>query len=87
MYIPPDGAFNKPGDDAPELLMRALNGNYGQTSEDGTAYTCYWDQYYWLVFVKRDIQEPEIQVFYEKNFKPIKFDELKKLIEDTLKPK
>lgn len=87
MYIPRHGAFNKPGDDAPELLMRALNRNYGKTSDDGTVYTSYWDQYYWLVFVKRDIEEPQLQVFYEKDFTPIRFDELKKFIEETLKAK
>lgn len=33
------------------------------------------------------IDQLEIQVFYEKDFTPIKFEELKKFIEDSLKSK
>lgn len=88
MYIPRDGAFNSSAADAPEKLMRILNSNYGKPSDDGqTIYPEYWLDYYWLVFEKRDIDEPQIEVFYEKDFTPIKFEDLKQFIEDTLKAK
>lgn len=88
MYIPRDGAFEHYGRDVPDRLMRILNGNYGEPSEDHeTIYPEYWQDYYWFVFIKRDIEEPELEVFYEKDFTPIKFEELKQFIEDTLKAK
>lgn len=88
MYIPHGGAFYRSGLEAPETLMRVLNGKYGEASDaDGILAPDYWLDYYWFVFYKRDIDEPQLQVFYEKDFTPIKFDELKKFIEDTLKAK
>lgn len=47
--------------------------------------TDYWKDYYWLAFYKDEIDAPELQVFYEKDFTPIKFEELKQFIEDSLK--
>lgn len=88
MYIPTDGAFYVRGDDAQAQLMRILNCNYGQPLEDpDLSIPDYWKDYYWFVFTKRGIEEPELQVFYEKDFTPIKFEELKKFIEDSLKAK
>ena len=44
----------------------------------------YWKDYYWFCFYKEDITEPELKVFYEKDFTPIQFEGLKKLIEDSI---
>jgi hypothetical protein len=88
MYIPPDSFFHSSGEDSRTILMRQLNGNYGQPlQEAGITYPDYWKDYYWLVFTKDDIDEPELQVFYDKDFTPINFEELKKFIEDSLKTK
>jgi hypothetical protein len=89
MYIPRDGYFGKgmSGEEPVAMLMRSLNGNFGEDqSKNPVSYPLYWTDYYWLVFPKDEITEPELQVFYEKDFTPIKFEELKKFIEDSLKP-
>jgi hypothetical protein len=87
MYIPREGYFSDQHgwDETWYELTRILNGNFGeQSSKDKRTYPLYWTDYYWLVFPKEDIPEPELQVFYEKDFTPIKFEELKKFIEDAL---
>lgn len=87
LYIPPEGAFHARGEEGRTILMRELNGNYGRPVDgtDKLTFPQFWTDYYWLVFEKHDIDQPELQVFYEKDFTPIKFEELKKFIEDTLK--
>lgn len=91
MYIPEIRTWMERGqemtaDSAADILTRVLNGNFDQpTEEAGIVYPDYWKDYYWLVFPKRDIDEPQLQVFYEKDFTPIKFEELRKFIEETLK--
>lgn len=89
MYIPEHGYFTTPNMNASEAaikLTRTLNGGFGQPMEDpGITYPDYWKDYYWLVFPKCDIDEPQLQVFYDKDFTPIKFEELKKFIEDALR--
>ncbi len=92
MYIPREGYFGHrmANDEAASVLMRNLNGNFGEEIKDGgNVYHMpdYWTDYYWLVFPKEDITEPELQVFYEKDFTPVKFEELKHFIEEALKPK
>jgi hypothetical protein len=91
MYIPENGYFASLGrtDDLNGIvqeLTRLLNGNFGQPVETQgrITYPDYWKDYYWLVFPRRDIDEPQLDVFYEKDFTPIKFEELKKFIEDAL---
>lgn len=92
MYIPENGYFDTNGvtdmNTIVHSLMSQLNGNYGRSIVDGDTKIIapdYWKDYYWFVYPKRDIDEPQLQVFYEKDFTPIKFEELKKFIEDTLK--
>lgn len=73
----------------PDILMRLLNGNFGDVQTDDEKYklTDYWTDYYWLCFYSWEIEVPELKVFYEKDFTPIKFEELKQFIEDSLKNK
>lgn len=40
--------------------------------------------YHWFVFYKSGITEPEFRVFYEKDFDEIKFEELKKLVLESV---
>ena len=90
MYIPESHPWMDRGrevgaDSAANSIMRALNGNFGQPADEaGIVYPDFWKDYYWLVFPKQNIDEPQLQVFYEKDFTQIKFDELKKFIEDAL---
>jgi len=61
---------------------RFLNGE----QNDGGRYQ--WDghftDYYWFCFYKNDITEPEFKVFHEKDFTPIKYEELKQLVLDSI---
>lgn len=43
-----------------------------------------YSDYHWFCFYKYDIQEPQIQVFHEKDFTEIQYQELKKIIQDSL---
>lgn len=85
LYIPRDGYFSSyhSHEEPSAELMRIFNANFGEESSNRT-FPAYWLDYYWLVFPKDEITEPELQVFFEKDFTPIKFEELKKIIEDTL---
>lgn len=70
----------------PGELMAILNGNFG--GDDNLVkikVTKYWMDYYWFCFYKDEIDEPEFQVFYQKDQQPISNDELKKLIQDATK--
>lgn len=40
--------------------------------------------YYWFVLLNSSIKEIEFKVFYEKDFTPIQYAELKKIIEDAI---
>ena len=86
MYLPENDAYSAQCD--ADKIMRVVNGNFGEPPGDKDIIAPeYWLDYYWFVFPKRDIEVPELQVFYEKDFTPINFEELKKFIEDTLKAK
>lgn len=83
MYLPPHFVDN--GWEAGRV-MNILNGT--QTVENETNNlqpNDFWNQYYWFVFYKDEIDAPELQVFYEKDFTPIKFEELKAFISDSIK--
>lgn len=70
----------------PGGLMAILNGNFGGNDNLGKIkVTKYWMDYYWFCFYKDEIDEPEFQVFYQKDQQPISNDELKKLIQDATK--
>lgn len=91
MYIPRFDYFGprQDGKEPASILMRTLNGNYGEDIKEGeSVYQMpdFWMDYYWLVFPKDQIDAPMLEVFYEKDFTPISFEELKKFIEDSLKP-
>lgn len=64
--------------------MRFLNGDRDQ--EDKYKYRGFenFNDYHWFCFYKQGINEPELKVFYEKDFTEIQFEELKKLITDSI---
>ena len=82
IYLPENFTIGAGGmRNAPMELMEALNGNYGwQVPSNKTKYNDYWKDYYWFCFSKSDIDAPEFKVFYEKDFTPIQFEELKQMI-------
>lgn len=81
LYIPNSYTmYNSGRKNDPSELMRILNGVDDNTSKP----TLYWQDYYWFCFHKEGITEPEIQCFYEKDFTAVKFEELKKFIENHL---
>lgn len=40
--------------------------------------------YYFLSFIGQGNEEAEFQVFYEKDFNEVKYEELKKIIKDSI---
>jgi hypothetical protein len=64
----------------PSDLMNILNG-WG----DGYEVDKKLDEYIWFSFWKPDITTPEFKVFYSKDFTEIQYQELKQLVEDSLK--
>lgn len=58
--------------------MRFLNGE----QDDGSnwKHSEYFTEYYWFCFYKDGINEPEFQVFHEKDFTEIQYTELKELV-------
>ena len=44
-------------------------------------------EYYWFVLIDYNAERIELKVFYEKDFTEITYDELKKIIEDSIKQK
>lgn len=42
--------------------------------------------YYWFFFPHHELHTPEIKVFHIKDFTPIQYEELKKMIEEKIKP-
>lgn len=84
MYLP-----NHYGDSGwkAETVMTLLNGGYGDLFHPDYTVTDYWTQYYWLCFYNHEIKVPELKVFYDKDFTPINFQELKVFIEEKLKNK
>lgn len=80
IYLPLDfvlGGNNKYN--APLEMMKALNGNFGD-SDNNVKYTDYWKDYYWFSFYKNEITEPEFKVFYVKDFTEIEMNELKGIV-------
>ena len=64
--------------------MRYLNGEHSDGAPTWGERKDYWDEYYWFCFYKYDIDEPQLQVFYEKDFTEIQYEELKQLITDAI---
>ena len=46
-----------------------------------------YSDYHWFCFYKDNITQPELQVFYEKDFTPIQYEELKQIIQESLPKK
>lgn len=63
-----------------DKVMSILNG-----WDDNESAGDYWKEYYWFCFPKRNICEPEFQVFHEKDFTDIQFEELKKMVTEAIK--
>lgn len=43
-----------------------------------------YPDYYWFIFPDPKVQIPQFQVFYEKDFTEIQYEELKQLITDAI---
>lgn len=78
IYLPEDFSIDGRSD-AAMTLMKALNNNWGEPDRHIT-YSDYWQDYYWFCFVKHSIDAPEFEIFHEKDFTEIKFQELKDLV-------
>jgi hypothetical protein len=63
--------------------MAFLNGEPMEQYEFGAAER--FKDYCWFCFYKDSINEPEFKVFHEKDFTEIQYQELKQLVEDSLK--
>ena len=63
--------------------MQVLN---GESPTNNKWYLTHdYTDYHWFCFYKYDIQEPELKVFYEKDFTEIQYQELKQLINEAIK--
>lgn len=62
--------------------MRFLNGDVDKN--DRYVNSDQFKDYHWFCFYKSDIDEPEFKVFHEKDFTEIQFEELKKLVIESL---
>lgn len=78
IYVPKH--FPESGWD-PSQVMNILN----NTENEKTRSTNYWTEYYWFCFVNEELDTPELKVFYDKDFTPINFEELKKMIDEQIK--
>ena len=63
--------------------MSVLNGEAPANNKWSLSHD--YSDYHWFCFYKCDIQEPEIKVFYEKDFTEIKYQELKKMVMKSIK--
>ena len=63
--------------------MRFLNGDTESNSSNYKPSDKFTD-YHWFCFYKQGIEEPEFKVFHEKDFTEIQFEELKKLVTESL---
>ena len=57
-----------------------LNGNPNPDSNISWGNSEVYSDYLWFCFPKDEIDAPEFKVFYDKDFTPIQFEELKQLI-------
>jgi len=57
-------------------LMGILNGFADEKYKSSD----YWKDYYWFCFTKHGIGAQEFEVFYEKDFTDVKFEELKQIV-------
>lgn len=83
IYLPENFSIGLSGN-APMELMKSLNGNFGHKDEANVIYTDYFKDYYWFAFYKPEIQAPEFEVFYPKDFTEIDYKSLETLIHTAL---
>lgn len=83
IYLPENFSINSNELSAPTELMRILNGNFGE-SDPKIKYNDYWKDYLWFCFYDHEVNSPQFKVFYPKDFTEIQYEELKKLIENSL---
>ena len=63
--------------------MRALNGESPTNNKWDLSHD--YSDYHWFCFYKDEITEPEFHIFFEKDFTPIQYEELRKIVYDSLK--
>lgn len=77
LYIPTETTF---GYELSAIdLMQMFNGH----DENRKVNEAFYD-YLWFVFVDTELNAPKIQVFHEKDFTDIQYDELMQLIETEM---
>lgn len=81
LYIPETFRVSRGGKEANAAmeLMELLNDGYGSPKADRTT-RGFWNDYYWFVFSDPQIDAPRLEVFHEKDFTEIQFNELKELV-------
>jgi hypothetical protein len=74
-----DGAF---GQQSCGDIMRSLNNNYGEKNNGPYNTNGFWTDYYWFVFPTNanEMEPMRLEVFREKYFTEIQFNELKDLV-------
>jgi len=84
IYIPDNLSLGRGGiSSTANEIMRVLNGWDDEINESLRDKKL--DEYIWFSFRKPDITTPEFKVFYSKDFTEIQYQELKKLVMDSLK--
>ena len=74
MYVPKDFSFTDGGLIVrPIDLMKEFNG-WGSEPRSPLG------DYLWFCFFKEGITEPEFKTFYDKDFTPLQYNELKELV-------
>lgn len=84
IYLPDNFNIGNQQQNAPMLLMEALNGNFGEANSNKITYNDYWKEYYWFCFTDYKIETPRFEVFYDKDFTETNFEELKQTVLDAI---
>lgn len=82
IYLPSELSLSAGGKIiTPNDLMSILNGWDDEVLQDRKHF---WSDYLWFSFYKHEIDAPEFKVFHEKDFTEIQYEELKKLVLDSI---
>ena len=79
LYVPDMDSPQNSAQDVAYRYMRELNDNYGDRNAT-TQTNGFWSDYYWFVFPEYGLEAPRLEVFHEKDFAEIQFNELKELV-------
>ena len=74
----------------PDFMFDESNGERKGVSEIIQAFNKMMPDYYWLFFPNHNIKFPKLQVYFEKDFTDVEYDEIIEKINrkiDSLKPK